>query len=76
MKFLKQLIKWKEKTNEWNVRDIVTDLTKMDFYPDKSFDSLDEDSAKSILNQIKNSIDDLNEDEILQIYDKIYQYSR
>lgn len=67
----------RRRVNEWNVRDELLKLTQFGFYNGSAMGSIDEQTAKDIINQTEAYIEEIkgNEEALQEIYDIVYRYA-
>jgi hypothetical protein len=68
-----------KRTNEWAIRDTLIQFTSWGFYKGQQMAIIDEDVAMNICKQLYNYVKNIGESQennLYEVYDKVYHYSR
>lgn len=60
----------------WSVREVIRGFTTWDFYTGSLTESIDDETVKDIIQQVKNYVEEIRNDEELlnEIHDIVYRY--
>lgn len=62
--------------NEWSIRDVLTIFTQFNFYKGEPLTSIDESTAANVCKQLLNYVENIaNENQIMEVYYKVYHYA-